>query len=53
MDNPIKNSGGREVKEFNSDFCNVRYIEKDKMVLLTWKKFACGEDFIIPCSFTL
>lgn len=39
------------MKEFDSEFCNVKYIEKDKVVLLTWKKFACGDDYRKPTTF--
>lgn len=39
------------MKEFDSEFCNVRYMEQDKAVLLTWKKFACQEDYRRPTSF--
>lgn len=30
--------------EFNSEYCNVKYVEKDNAVLLVWKKFCCFED---------
>lgn len=33
------------MKEFDSEFCNVKYIEADNVVLLTWKQFACGVDY--------
>ncbi len=39
------------MKEFNSDYCNVQYIGQDKVVLLTWKKFACGDDYREPTTF--
>ncbi len=39
------------MKEFDSEFCNVKYIEKDKAVVLTWKKFACGDDYRNPTTF--
>lgn len=39
------------MKEFNSEFCNVKFIEKDKAVLLTWKKFACGDNYRKPTTF--
>lgn len=39
------------MKEFNSDYSNVKYIEEDKVVLLTWKKFACGDNYRIPTTF--
>lgn len=39
--------------EFDSEFCNVRYIEDDKLVLLTWKKFARINDYRKPALFAL
>lgn len=39
--------------EFDSEFCNVKYIEKDKAVLLTWKKFCCHEDYRKPATYAL
>lgn len=39
------------MKEFDSDFCNVKYIEGDNVVFLTWKKFACGDDYRKPATF--
>lgn len=36
---------------FDSAFCNVTYIEKDKVVLLTWKKFCCFDDYRKPTMF--
>ncbi|ADL53505.1 hypothetical protein [Clostridium cellulovorans] len=39
--------------EFDSQFCNVRYIEKDNVVLSTWKKFCCYDDYRKPTSFAL
>lgn len=38
-------------REFDSENCNVRYIEKDKVVLLTWKKFARLDDYRKPTLF--
>ncbi len=41
-----------EIKEaFDSGFCNVRYIESDNVVLLTWKKPAHLEDYRKPTLF--
>lgn len=37
--------------EFDSEFCNVRYMEDDNVVLLTWKKFAQGDDYRRPTLF--
>lgn len=39
--------------EFNSEFSNVKYIEKDNIVFLTWKKFCCFEDYREPATFAL
>jgi quinol monooxygenase YgiN len=39
--------------EFDSQFCNVKYIEKDNIVFLTWKKFCCFEDYRKPTYFAL
>jgi len=39
------------MKEFDSEFCNVKFIEKDKAVLLTWKRFACGDNYRKPTTF--
>ena len=37
--------------EFNSEYCNVRYIPDNAAVLLTWKKRAVGEDYRAPTTF--
>jgi RimJ/RimL family protein N-acetyltransferase len=39
--------------EFDSEFCNVKYIEKDNVVFLTWKKFCCFDDYRKPTTFAL
>ncbi len=39
--------------EFDSEFCNVKYIEKENIVFLTWKKFCCLEDYRKPTTFAL
>lgn len=39
--------------EFDSEFSNVKYLEKDKVVLLTWKKFCCFDDYRKPTLFAL
>lgn len=36
------------MREFDTEFCNVRYVEEDKVVLLTWKKSACGDNYRRP-----
>ena len=40
-------------KEFDSEFCNVKYIEDDNIVLITWKKFCCYDDYRNPTTFAL
>lgn len=39
--------------EFDSEFCNVKYIGKDNIVFLTWKKFCCLDDYRKPTTFAL
>jgi quinol monooxygenase YgiN len=39
--------------EFDSEFCNVKYVEKHNVVLLTWKKFCCFEDYRKPTTYAL
>lgn len=39
--------------EFDSEFGNVKYVKKDNIVLLTWKKFCCYEDYRKPTMFAL
>lgn len=41
------------MREFDSEYCNVKYIKKDSAVLLTWKKFACFNDYRKPTMFAL
>lgn len=36
---------------FDSEFSNVTYINKDNVVLLTWKKFCCFDDYRTPTLF--
>lgn len=38
---------------FDSEFCNVVYLPKDKVVLITWKKFCRGEDYRKPVTHAL
>lgn len=38
-------------KSFNSEYCNVKYIEKDNIVFLQWKKFCCFDDYRRPTLF--
>ena len=39
--------------EFDSEFCNVKYLEEEKIVLLIWKKFCCLDDYRKPTIFAL
>ncbi len=39
--------------QFDSEFGNVKYIVKDNIVLLTWKKFCCNDDYRKPATFAL
>ena len=39
--------------EFDSEFSNVKYIEKDNVVFLTWKKFCSFDNYRIPTYFAL
>lgn len=39
--------------EYDTEYCNVKYIEKDNVILLTWKKFAQCEDYRRPTLFAL
>ncbi|BCZ46246.1 hypothetical protein psyc5s11_23130 [Clostridium gelidum] len=39
--------------EFDSEFSNVKYIEKDNIVFLTWKKFCSFDDYRTPTYFAL
>jgi hypothetical protein len=37
--------------EFDSGFCNVKYVAEDNLVLLTWKKFCCFGNYRTPTMF--
>ena len=39
--------------EFDTEFCNVRYEQEDKAVIITWKKFCCFDDYRHPTLFAL
>ena len=39
--------------EFDSEFSNVKYLEKENIVLLKWKKFCCYDDYRNPTTFAL
>ena len=36
---------------YDSEFCNVVYVEADHVVLLTWKKFCCFDNYRKPTLF--
>lgn len=40
-------------RAFDSEYCNVRYMENDNVVFLTWKKFASRDDYRRPALFAL
>lgn len=40
-------------KEFYSEYCTVKYIDENNIVLLTWKKFASFENYREPTTFAL
>ena len=40
-------------KEFDSEFSNVKYMTDDNIVLITWKKFCCYDDYRNPTTFAL
>ena len=42
-----------EKDEFDSEFSNVKYLEEDNIVFLTWKKFCCYDDYRNPATFAL
>lgn len=39
--------------ELDSEFCNVKYVEGDKIVIITWKKFCSLENYRKPTTFAL
>jgi quinol monooxygenase YgiN len=39
--------------ELDTEFCNVKYVEKENVVFLTWKKFCCFENYRKPATFAL
>lgn len=41
----------RKENEFDSEFCNVKYVEEGNFVFLTWKKFCCFENYRTPAMF--
>jgi hypothetical protein len=42
-----------EKNQFDSEFCNVKYLSSDNIVFLTWKKFCCFDDYRTPALFAL
>ena len=42
-----------EKDEFDSEFCNVKYIYQDNLVFLNWKKFCCYYNYRTPTTFAL
>ena len=38
---------------FNSEFCEVNYLEKENVVFLVWKKFCCKDDYRNPIMYAL
>lgn len=41
----------RAENELDTEFCNVKFMQADNIVLLTWKKFCCFEDYRLPTMF--
>ena len=41
------------MRKFDSEFCNVKYIEEDNVVLLTWKKFCSYDNYRNPVIFAV
>ena len=39
--------------EFDSEFCNVKFIIRDNVVLLAWKKFSSYDNYRMPTLFAL
>jgi hypothetical protein len=46
-------SGVIENEEFDSEYSNVKYMSKDNVVLLTWKKRCSYDDYKNPTTFAL
>lgn len=43
----------RCINVFNSEFCEVNYLEKENVVFLVWKKFCCKDDYRNPVRYAL
>jgi len=39
--------------EFDSEFCNVKYVKDANIVFLSWKKFCCFDNYRTPTTFAL
>lgn len=42
-----------KTNEFDSEYSNVKYMEADNIVLITWKKFCCFDNYRKPTTFAL
>lgn len=40
-----------EINDFDSEYSHVEYISNDNIVLLTWKKFCCKNNYRNPTTF--
>ncbi len=40
-------------RSYSSEFCDVEYDERHNVVLVTWKRFCCGEDYRRPLEHAL
>ena len=39
--------------EFDSEYCNVKYIKEDNVVFLKWKKYCHHDDYRKPATFAV
>lgn len=42
-----------EINDFDSEYSHVEYIAADNIVLLTWKKFCCKNNYRNPTTFAV
>lgn len=42
-----------EINDFDSEYSHVEYISEDNIVLLTWKKFCCKNNYRNPTTFAV
>lgn len=42
-----------EINDFDSEYSHVEYISDDNIVLLTWKKFCCKNNYRNPTTFAV